>query len=283
MKIVVAVDGSKYGTWAVEWSRRLALQKSERVTAVHVVDVGAFAAPLVPVPMPAWDAPYIKKETARLEAHARSVVKETKRLLARFDSGGRVVVEHGAAASKILDHAKSAGTLIALGSRGLSALDRFMLGSVSTKVVHHAAGPVLVVKQPPRPIRKILLATDGSKASDKALQFLLHHYRAQAGHGAACEVAVLHAMPLLRYPELKESGHVLVNRAGAQLEAVGYRVEPVLKIGHPAEEILKFADRRKIDLIVTGARGRGVLARFLLGSVSTKLVQYSRVSNLIVR
>ena len=283
MNIVVAVDGSKYGKWAVEWANRLALQKPERITALHVVDLTALTAPLMPHPAPAWDAPYIKQETARLESQAHTVVKETKRLLARFKPAGRVVVEHGSAASKILDHAKSAGTLVVLGSRGLDALDRFMLGSVSTKIVHHAAGPVLVVKEPPRRIRRIVLATDGSKASDKALQFLLRHYRAQVRGGPPCDVTVLHAMPLLRYPELKASGHALVDRAAAQLKEAGYRVEPVFKIGHPADEILKFADRRKSDLIVTGARGRGVLARFLLGSVSTKLVQYSRCSTLIVR
>ncbi len=283
MKILVAVDGSKYGKWAVEWVARLSLTKPERVTALHVVDLGAFAAPLVPHPVPAWDALHIKKETARLEAHARTVVKDTKGLLTRLKLTGRVQVQHGSAASKILDQAKSSGTLVALGSRGLDALDRFMLGSVSTKVVHHAAGPVLVVKQPARTIRRIVLATDGSRASEKAVQFLLHHYRAQSDGGPACEVAVLHAMPFLRYPELKEAGHAIVERAAARLEAAGYRVEPVFKIGHPAEEILKFAERRKSDLIVTGARGRGVIARFLLGSVSTKLVQYSRCSILVAR
>jgi nucleotide-binding universal stress UspA family protein len=64
---------------------------------------------------------------------------------------------------------------------------------------------------------------------------------------------------------------------------VGYRVEPVFKIGNAAEEILKFAERRKSDMIVTGARGHGAIARFLLGSVSTKLVQHSHCSILVVR
>lgn len=283
MNILVAVDGSKYGKWALDWARLLPLQKPDRLTALHVVDLGALAAPLIPYPAPAWDAPYIKKETARLEAQAKTVVKETKRVLAAGKVRGRVLVEHGSAAARILDLAKNAGTLVVLGSRGLDALDRVMLGSVSTKVVHHAAGPVLVVKEPPRRIRNIVLATDGSRASDKALRFLLHQMRARPNGGATIQVAVLHAMPLLRYPELKEAGHAIVDRAAVQLEAAGYRVEPVFKIGHAADEILTFAERRKSDLIVTGARGRGAVARFLLGSVSTKLVQHSHCSILVVR
>ncbi len=283
MKLLIAVDGSKYGRWATDWAARLPLVNRERVAALHVVDLTALTAPLVPYPAPAWDAPYIKKETLRLEAQAKAVAKETKHQLAKVGLKGRVVVEHGGTASSILGHAKGAGTLVVLGSRGLDALDRVMLGSVSTKVVHHAAGPVLVVKEPGRPIRNMVLATDGSRASEKALQFVLRHVRPRGNGGPVCEVAVLHAMPFLRYPELKAAGHAVVDRAARMLEAAGFRAEPVFKIGHPADEILTFAERRKSDLIVTGARGRGAVARFLLGSVSTKLLQHSRCSILVVR
>lgn len=283
MKLLIAVDGSKYGRWATEWAARLPLANRERLTALHVVDLTALTAPLVPYPAPAWDAPYIKKETMRLEALAKTVAKETKLLLAKVGLKGRVLVEHGGTASRILGHAKGAGTLVVLGSRGLDALDRVMLGSVSTKVVHHAGGPVLVVKEPGRPIRNMVLATDGSRASEKALQFVIRHVRPRGNSGPACEVAVLHAMPFLRYPELKDAGHAIVDRAARLLEAAGFRAEPVFKIGHPADEILTFAERRKSDLIVTGARGRGAVARFLLGSVSTKLIQHSHCSILVVR
>lgn len=283
MKLLIAVDGSKYGRWATDWAARLPLANRERATALHVVDLSALTAPLVPYPAPAWDAPYIKKETLRLEAQAKTVAKETKHLLAKVGLKGRVLVEHGGTASTILRHAKGAGTLVVLGSRGLDALDRVMLGSVSTKVVHHADGPVLVVKEPGRPIRKIVLATDGSRASEKALQFVVRHVRPRGNSGPACDVAVLHAMPFLRYPELKDAGHAIVERAAGLLEAAGFRAEPVFKIGHPVDEILTLAERRKSDLIVAGARGRGAVARFLLGSVSTKLIQHSHCSILVVR
>jgi len=43
------------------------------------------------------------------------------------------------------------------------------------------------------------------------------------------------------------------------------------------------AERQKVDLIVAGAKGLGAIARFVLGSISSKLVQYSTVSVLVVR
>ena len=75
----------------------------------------------------------------------------------------------------------------------------------------------------------------------------------------------------------------MVETAAAKLEQAGYLVEPVFKIGHPADEIIKFAERRQSDLVISGARGRGAIARFLLGSVSTRLVQHSPCSVLVVR
>jgi nucleotide-binding universal stress UspA family protein len=57
MKIVVAVDGSKYGRWATDWVARLPLADMKKVTGLHVVDLSTLKMPLVPHPVPAWDAP----------------------------------------------------------------------------------------------------------------------------------------------------------------------------------------------------------------------------------
>jgi nucleotide-binding universal stress UspA family protein len=146
---------------------------------------------------------------------------------------------------------------------------------------------VLIVKQQSRPLRRILLATDGSKSSEKALRFLLKHMRPQEMGAneveAKVEVAVMHAMPFLKYPEVKEQGKALIHYYADRLAKAGYRVEEVLKLGHPADEIIKVADHRKVDLIVAGAKGLGAVARFFLGSISTKLVQHSSCSVLVVR
>ena len=283
MKILLAVDGSKYGRWATDWVARLPLADMKKVTALHVVDLASLKMPLMPHPVPAWDAPYVRKETERLEDRANQVVKDTRARFASLKINASVLCEHGPVAETILQQASGAGTLTIIGSRGLDALDRFMLGSVSTKVLHHAKGSVLVVREPTRPIRRILYATDGSKASLKALHFLQRQFVPKKDKGNPMEVAVLYAMPLLKYPELKEPGHRLVETAAAKLEQAGYLVEPVFKIGHPADEIIKFAERRQSDLVISGARGRGAIARFLLGSVSTRLVQHSPCSVLVVR
>ena len=192
----------------------------------------------------------------------------------------------GSIAPTLLKRAPKSDGLVVMGSRGLDALDRFMLGSVSTKLTLHAPCFVLVVKEQPRPLCRILLATDGSKSLEKALHFLSTKLRADVCNsdgGSPLEVTIVHAMPFLKYPEPKDAGGKLVRRYAAELHKAGYVVDEVCRLGNPADEILKVASQKTIDLIVTGAKGLGAIARFLLGSVSTRIVQHSSCSVLVVR
>jgi nucleotide-binding universal stress UspA family protein len=159
-----------------------------------------------------------------------------------------------------------------------------MLGSVSSHVIHHVSCSVLVVREAPRTIRRIVLAVDGSAASKRAVQFLLRVMK-PTGDAPAQEplVTVTHAMPFLNYPELRQAGNAMVEESAAKLLRAGYHVEQVPTIGNPADEILKIAEAHEADLIVTGAKGLGAVGRFLLGSVSTRVVQHASCSVLVVR
>jgi nucleotide-binding universal stress UspA family protein len=277
MKIVLAVDGSKYGRWSMQWVPSLPFVARPKVTAVHALDLAALKAPFMTQPMVAGTEPSIRAEVSRLEQQAKRVSTETKDFLASAKLAGKVIVEKDAPAPAILKHARR-GDVIMLGSRGLTGLDRFMLGSVSQSIMLHAPASVLVVKQPPRVIRRILLAIDGSKGSTKAVRFVIDELRPEN-----IEIVLVHVIPFLRYPEVKEAGQALLDRDAERLVKAGYTVNEILKLGHSVEEIIKLADRQKVDLIVVGAKGLGAIARFFLGSVSSKLVQHSNASVLVVR
>jgi nucleotide-binding universal stress UspA family protein len=163
-----------------------------------------------------------------------------------------------------------------------------MLGSVSTNLIHHATCPVLVVKDEAAPLRRITLATDGSDASAKALAFVLTTFQpalveTDRGGRVPIHVSVIHVMPFIKYPELKEAGHKLIERSVRKLIKAGFTAEPVCQIGKPAAEIMKVASKHRADLIVMGAQGLGAIDRVLLGSVSTRVVQHANCSVLIVR
>ncbi len=281
MKVLVSVDGSKYGRWAAQWAGRVPFAKKPSVVALHVVNLAALRAPFVPQPAMIGYEVYLQAEKRRLERRAQKTAAETTALFKALKIRGTVVVEKGRVAPGILARAGGRGGLIVLGNRGLGNFDRFFLGSVSAQVTLHAPCSVMVVKQPPRPIGRILLAVDGSKSSDMALHFLLRELKpAKKG---AIEVTVLYALPPFAYSDIAVKGISLAHCYADKLAAAGYRVHEAYVPGDPADVIVAAAKRRKADLVVAGAKGLSAVGRFLLGSVSTKLVRHCPCSILVVR
>lgn len=285
MKILATTDGSKYGRWAIEWLADMPFVVQPVVRVLHVVDVASVRAPFMVQPIMAGTERYVQAEVNRLEKAAKAAKEESIALLAKLGLNGGVSVERGAVAGTIMKYAERGASLLSIGSRGLDALDRFMLGSVSNHAIHHAPCSVLVVKERPRSVRRIVLAIDGSAASEKALKFLMRQMN-PTPDGPDREpilVTIVHAMPYLKYPEVKEAGKQLMQRYGEKLVKSGFQIKEALKLGKPADEILNVAKREKADLIVTGAKGLGAIGRVLLGSVSTRVVQHAHCGVLVVR
>ena len=67
-----------------------------------------------------------------------------------------------------------------------------------------------------------------------------------------------------------------------RLSADGVRAESVVAFGHAAEEIVRVAEREECDLIAMSTRGRGVLARGILGSVTDKVIHSSHLPILAI-
>ncbi len=286
MKVLVATDGSKYGQWGLNWVAALPFVKPAQVIALHVLDIFAYRA--------AFLAP---REIRRIEAHSTRTLKKAKQQLARLKLKGTVRTEQGMIAPVILKRAPKRDGLLVVGSQGLGVVDRFLLGSVSTKLIQHATCPVLVVKSEAVPLRQIILATDGSDASAEALEFVLTRFRpnrsTSRGRRMPIHVSVTYVMtpsaltPItiqwIRSTEMKEANLKLIDQSVQKLIEAGFTAEPVYQLGNPAEEIMKAAVEHDADLIVMGAQGLGAVDRFLLGSVSTRVAQHATCAVLVVR
>lgn len=136
---------------------------------------------------------------------------------------------------------------------------------------------------------KILIATDGSEGSENAIRFASR--LASESHSG---VTLLHVIPKIKTTKedviilLKEEIGSPVKAGTKYLEAgkkiveeFGIKAETKLLEGHPVDEILKEAER--YDLVVAGSHGKGKIDKFLLGSVSSPLVQKSKKPVLTVR
>ena len=152
------------------------------------------------------------------------------------------------------------------------------------------------------PFRRITLATDGSDASAKALAFVLTKFQPDRSTGnggqGPIHVSVIHVTvrrplapitirmtaPWIRSEKkVKDAARKLVEQSVQILIKAGFTAEPVCRLGNPAEEIMKVASKQHADLIVMGNKGLGAIDRILLGSVSTRVVQYANCPVLVVR
>jgi len=146
-------------------------------------------------------------------------------------------------------------------------------------------------------INKILVTTDGSAASNRAVNL--------AAHMALTHDASLYLLNVVRDmqlpAELKKMAKV-ENIGQARQDVLDFVAEKILGdaerrakrkgvsslhtfIGHgdPATAIAKYAQRNKIDLIVMGTRGLGGVKGMLMGSVSRKVANACNVNLLVVR
>jgi nucleotide-binding universal stress UspA family protein len=127
---------------------------------------------------------------------------------------------------------------------------------------------------------KVLLAVDGSAPSQRAVEWVVEHLGSTTGEATVATVlplergeAVSMASESPRRQELESEISASVDAACQTLQAAGIRCRPVTRFGDPGGEIITLADEGSYDLIVLGRKGRGAVAKFLLGSVSEKVVK----------
>jgi nucleotide-binding universal stress UspA family protein len=141
--ILLATDGSEEGKLATQAATELS---SETGSEVHVVYVLPAPAQLIGHHLLSGEAR--ESALAGAERDAETFLKEQAEQIT--SNGGKVAETHfrsGDPDKEILRTAESLGVgLIVMGSRGLGALSRALMGSVSDSVVKHAHCPVLVVR-----------------------------------------------------------------------------------------------------------------------------------------
>jgi nucleotide-binding universal stress UspA family protein len=136
---------------------------------------------------------------------------------------------------------------------------------------------------------KILVAYDGSAEADRALDWAADLARGSAVSSVTVisVVVTLDAAPPIADaidPRDSVAEHrAELDRAIASLRAKGVAAEPQLKAGKPAEEIIDAAEDGGFDVIVVGSRGKSAAARFLMGSVSERVVRHASRPVLVVR
>lgn len=137
-------------------------------------------------------------------------------------------------------------------------------------------------------IRRILLAYDGSEPAAKAFDFA-----AQLAVSFRAELFVVTVAEVPQFAEDVETEAVvehssayhqrLLDGLEEKAKALGVPVHLELVVGHPARQILARAEHHGVDLIVMAHRGRGLLDRWRLGSVTHRVISYADCPVTVVR
>lgn len=146
-------------------------------------------------------------------------------------------------------------------------------------------------------IKKILVATDASEASNRAVSaaaymafvheaelLILHVIRDMQLPAQMKKVPELESFTNTREDILRQVAETILEEAEAEAKAVGAKkVQTAIGSGDPATSVIGFAKRRSIDTIVVGTRGLGKVRGLFMGSVSRKVANNAEANCFIVR
>jgi len=134
----------------------------------------------------------------------------------------------------------------------------------------------------------ILFPTDGSEGADAALTHameLADTYDATVHVLSVVDSSYLgsSAAEATTFEALREAGERAVEETADRVTDRGIETATAVEEGRPYATILDYADAEEIDVIVMGTHGRRGLDRFLLGSVTEKVVRAADVPVVTVR
>jgi nucleotide-binding universal stress UspA family protein len=278
-KILVAFDGSE--------SSRNALRQAIKLAQVEKSWIKVLA--VVPSYEGELDLTGVKNIREVLKGPAAKLLSEAEEIAKAEGATIITGVEQGKAYERIVDVADAENCdLIVMGRRGLHRLERMLMGSVTARVIGHASRDVLVV---PRDAsigwKNILLATDGSKYSETALEHAVNFATAYGGELTAISVVDVNDEFYAQAPQLVdqmvEKSKTVLEEAANKAKAAGVKAETFIKEGDVHIKIVELAEEKKVDIIFMGSHGRTGLKRLLMGSVTEKVIGLSHCPVLVVK
>lgn len=284
--IVVGVDGSPESEAAIRWATAEAMLRDQPVTLAH-----AIAPVQVTWPVAYLEASYLDSQ----EAAAHEIVESAQKIVHEVAGVAkppeiRTCVWHANAGTALVAASRNAQMTV-VGSRGLGAVGRAVLGSVSGGLVHHGHGPIAVIRRTGTlsadHASPVLLGVDGSAASEEAIAMAFDEASRRG-----VDLVALHAWSdvVLYFPLLgvdwsrheSEGQELLAQRlAGWQERYPDVRVHRRVVCDQPARWLVE--ESEKAQVVIVGSHGRGGFSGMLLGSVSAKLVQGTTTPVIVVR
>lgn len=280
--ILAAVDGSASAYHAVAWA---GAEAALRGCALHILTSMSIAGGFDPDTAPSLP------ERHRCSREGDQIVDEAARIARTTSSGAAAAITTEVTfeliAPALITRSRQMQMLV-VGSRGMGAFQRGLLGSVSTAVTHYAHCPVAVIHTTSALDavsvgKPVVVGVDGTGASAPAVALAFD----EASRRKVGLVAV-HTWSDISGLDLPAAGWGQPARAVLAESLAGYQerypeveVERVVALDRPVRALLDQSEYSQ--LLVVGSRGRGGFSSMMLGSTSTALLHAVDIPMIIVR
>ncbi len=286
-RILVPLDGSELAEQVIPYARLVAGALGSRIELLRV---------LVPVPREMGEA-----SRRRYRERADQDLSGVRTALEAAGLTVTASVQEGRPAESIVaEGEKESGTLIAMSTHGRSGLSRWMVGSVTGKVLHASRNPLLIVRAqggqaaPEASLKTMIIPLDGSSLATEILSFLVPLIKA-LGLGVVLARAVRPVIGPTTGDPLEMTDFDVGDRPDATAaeylqEVVGWFAGQGVEVAttrilheHPASAVVGLARETPDSLVAMSTHGRSGVSRSVLGSVTDRVVQQSGDPVLVIR
>ena len=293
-QIVIPLDGSQVAEQVLPYARFLAKNLAIPVNLLQVIDPDAVALLANP-----GQGRYIdtivddltRDSRAYLESIAKSIAGKSVQCQIEKGKAEEVLVEHAAA---------DKDSLMIMATHGRSGIQRWLLGSVADKVLHGATNHVLLIRATDQGksageavLKTVVVPLDGSPLAE---QVLPHVADLAKRLGLQIILTRAYALPSAVAPDAygtyteelinqleTETREYLAGKVEGLKEKGLKNITTVPDFGYGAEEIIKVARQTPDNFIAMCSHGRSGIRRWVLGSVTERVVQHSGDPVLIIR
>ena len=275
-RILVPLDGSTLAEHVLPYVRALSRALPAPIELLQVFDS---------VPLE-WVKPehgvYVDRIASNFRNQALEYLESVSVSLQNLDVEVSCSAHEGGPASVIITESeKEPNTLIAMASHGRSGITRWAMGSVMNKVLHATTNPMLVIRcrDNEMPVddvelKSVIIPLDGSALAEESLPHVVELSKALG----------LKAILVRVTPHYEAESLSYLRKIGEDLRFAGVlAVEERLLHGQPAASIVDFALEVEDNLVAMTTHGHSGPGRFLLGSVTDRVVGHSGDPVLVVR
>lgn len=295
-KILWATDGSKEAEKAYSYAKYLAIKSGASIVGVHVIPR---AVQLLYENLN--ESEHIENWKLSIEDSAASSFDKVAKDLKKADISFEGLLLKGNPSEKIRELAKKTkADLIVMGKHGHGFFESMVAGSETKKVLMASHVPVLAVKSANKrkaEFKNILVPIDLTECSDAAVSYAL-----QLAQITEASLRVVYVLRLDMYAQdipasaleivIKQSETTLSKRVAKikklyeRKKSASKNIKIYQEVIHGMTEsasISRYADKHNTDLIVIHTHGRAGIKRFLLGSVTERVISSSKCSVLALR